>query len=57
MIVETTCTAFSNLFFHNNNNNNNNNNNVCWNVMLCSLIGREQVAKEFIITYLPELRD
>lgn len=40
----------------NNNNNNNNNNNVCWDVMPCSLIGKEQVAKEFIITYLPELR-
>jgi hypothetical protein len=49
MIVKATCTAFRNLFFHNN--------IVCWDVMPRSLIGREQAAKEFIVTYLPELRD
>jgi hypothetical protein len=49
MIVEATCTAFSNLFLHNNIDR--------WDVMPCSLIGREQVAREFIISYLPELRD
>jgi len=47
--MKETCTASRNLFFHND--------IFWWNVMPCSLIGIEQVARKLIITYLPELRD
>jgi hypothetical protein len=47
--MKETCTASRNLFFYND--------IFWWNVMPCSLIGIEQVARKLIITYLPELRD